>query len=301
LKAAATERRDTMFDDVLVPIDGSDCAAAAVEYANDLASRRDATVHVLSVADSRTLEDAPQYQEVKDSRAELAEATCATLAEDDVEARAAVRTGVPHRAILDYVDQQGIDLVVMGTHGRTGVERYVLGSVTEKLVRLSDAPVLSVKAADDGAVSFPYEDVLVPTDGSEGANTAIEPAFEVAETYDARVHALSVIDTASMGLDVRSELIVEQLEDEARDAVDVVADRAEDRSLGPVATAVEYGSPYQEIGSYVEENDVDLVVMGTHGRSGIERYLLGSVAEKTVRTSSVPVMTVREPVDACGE
>jgi nucleotide-binding universal stress UspA family protein len=286
-----------MFDDVLVPFDGSDCAAAAVESANDLASRRDATVHVLCVADSRSLEDSPQYEAVKEARAELAEQTCDRLSADGIETRAAVRTDVPHRAILQYVDQQDIDLVVMGTHGRTGVERFVLGSVTEKVVRLSDAPVLTVKADDDGGVSFPYDDVLVPTDGSEGAEAAVEPALTVADTYDARVHALSVIDTASVGLDVRSELLADQLEAAARDAVDVVAERAGARSLDSV-TSVGFGSPYREILSYVDDHDVDLVVMGTHGRSGIERYLLGSVAEKTVRTSPVPVLTVRNGAGA---
>ena len=283
-----------MFDDILVPTDGSDCAQAAVGYAEDLATRYEARVHTLCVADSRTLENAPQYDQVKQERAELAERTCNDLSVSGIPVEKAVRTDVPHRAILQYATEQDIDLVVMGTHGRTGVERYLLGSVTEKVVRLSDVPVLTVKAEDDGDASHPYTDILVPTDGSEGAKAAIGPAVDVASTYDARLHALSVIDTMAMGVDVRSGTFLEALEESARSAVDTVEEQASHASVSAVDTAIEHGEPYRGVRSYVEEHDVDLVVMGTRGSSGIERYLLGSVTEKTVRTSPVPVMTVRQ-------
>jgi len=284
-----------MFDDILLPTDGSECAQAAVGYAADLATRYDARVHALCVADSRTLENAPHHDQIREERAEVAERTCNDVSVSGVPVEHAVRTDVPHRAILDYATEQDVDLVVMGTHGRTGVERYLLGSVTEKVVRLSEVPVLTVKAAEDGAVTYPYTDVLVPTDGSEGAETAIGPAVDVANTYDARLHALSVVDTMAIGVDVRSGAMLDALEDSAQSAVESVEERATEASVSAVETAIEHGSPYRGIRSYVEERDIDLVVMGTHGRSGIERYLLGSVTEKTVRTSPAPVMTVRQP------
>jgi len=286
-----------MFEDVLVPTDGSECAEVAVSHARDLATRYGATVHVLCVADARIVENAPHNEQIMEERTELAERTCAGIADDGVPVQRAVRSAVPHTAILKYVASHGIDLVVMGTHGRTGVERYLLGSVTEKVVRLSDVPVLTVKAADGESVTYPYETVLVPTDGSPGASAAVGPAVDVARTYGARLHALSVVDTMALGLDVRSEVIRDRLEESARSALADVEERATAASLAGVETALEYGSPYKGIRSYVEATDVDLVVMGTHGRSGIDRYLLGSVAEKTVRTSPVPVMTVREPTE----
>ncbi|MEF8824882.1 MAG: universal stress protein [Halapricum sp.] len=284
-----------MFDDILVPTDGSKCAQAAVGYAEDLATRYEARVHALCVADSRTLENAPRADQTKRERAELAERTCNELSESGIEVEQAVRTDIPHKAILRYATEQDIDLIVMGTHGRTGVERYLLGSVTEKVVRLSDVPVLTVQAEDESDVTYPYTDILVPTDGSEGAEAAISPAVDVARTYDARIHALSVIATMAMGVDVRSRAILDALEESARSAVETIEKQAAQASVSAVETAIQHGYPYRTIRSYVEENDVDLVVMGTHGRSGIERYLLGSVAEKTVRTSPVPVMTVRMP------
>lgn len=283
-----------MFDDILVPTDGSRHAEVAGEYAEDLARRYDATVHALCVVDARALENAPQYEQFEAERTEMAERACAQLSASGVETERAVRTDVPHTAILRYASEQGIDLVAMGTHGRTGVDRYLLGSVTEKVVRLSDVPVLTVKA-DDGEVTFPYADVLVPTDGSEGAEAAVGPAVDVTRTYDARLHALSVVDTIALGVDLRAGGLLDALEESARSAVAAVEERATSASVSTVETAVEHGNPYRAIRSYVDDHGVDLVVMGTHGRSGIERYLLGSVTEKTVRTSSVPVMTVRRP------
>ncbi|WP_226013408.1 universal stress protein [Halomicrobium salinisoli] len=280
-----------MFDDVLVPTDGSDCAERAVGYAVDIASRYGATVHVLSVADSRTLQHGPHSDQVRAACEEIVDETCEGIA-GDVPVRDAVRTDLPHEAILAYADDEGIDLIVMGTHGRTGVERYLLGSITEKVVRLSDVPVLTVRSSDGDDVAYPYSDVLVPTDGSDGAAAAVGPAVDVADAYDARLHALSVVDTRPVGLDVRTEPPYETPEERADRAVESVAERAEAADIGEVETSVAYGVPYETIRSYVREHDVDLVVMGTRGRTGVERYLLGSVAEKTVRTSAVPVMTV---------
>ncbi|QSG06328.1 universal stress protein [Halapricum desulfuricans] len=282
-----------MFDRILVPVDGSACSQVAVQYATELATRYGASVHALCVADSRTLENAPHRDQIEHECAEIAADACKHIAASPVSAERAVRTGVPHRAILRYATERGIDLVVMGSHGRTGVDRYLLGSVTERVVRLSDVPVLTVKAADDGGITYPYTDILVPTDGSACAEAAIDPAVDIARAYDARLHALSVVETVSMGVDIGSAEVFDALEASARSAVETVETRAEQASVPAIETAVLHGTPYRGIRSYVEDHDVGLVAMGTHGRTGVGRYLLGSVTERTVRTSPVPVLTVR--------
>jgi len=284
-----------MFESILLPTDGSTCARVAADYASDLAQHYDATVHVLHVVDYRIVQTGPEYDEWEDDAAETVESVADRVESDGVAAERAVRTDVPHNAILSYATEEDIDLVVMGTHGRTGVERYLLGSVTEKVVRRSDTPVLTVRTPDDGDVTFPYTDVLVPTDESRGATAAVSPAVDIAGTYGATLHSLSVVDTRSLGIDVRSTSIADELEREARNAVDAVEERANSASVPKTETVVDYGLPSDFIRTYAETNDIDLVVMGTHGRSGISRYLLGSVAEHLVRTSPVPVMTVRMP------
>ena len=139
------------------------------------------------------------------------------------------------------------------------------------------------------------DNILVPTDGSEGSEATIDPTVDVASIDDAPLHALSVIDTIAMGVDARSGAIFDALEESAQTAIETIEEQATQASVSAVETAIEHGSPHRRIRSYVEEHDIDLVVMGTHGRSGLKRYLLGSVAEKTVRTSPVHVMTVRQP------
>lgn len=282
-----------MFDDILVPTDGSDCAYTAVGYAGELAKRYDSTVHVLSVVDSRHLENGPQYEQVKADRRAIVEDCANELTERGITTRSTVETGIPYEKVLESVSEYDVDLVVMGTHGRTGVERYLLGSVTEKVVRRSDAPVLTIPGTGSGAVTPSYADVLVPTDGSTGAAFAARTAVDVARTSDATLHALSVVDTTSVGVDVRVGDILDSLEAAAWSAVEAVERQANEAGVSSVETAVERGTPYRTILSYVDDHDVDLIVMGTHGRSGVERYLLGSVTEKIVRTSPVPVLTLR--------
>ncbi|MCG1003142.1 MULTISPECIES: universal stress protein [Halobacterium] len=282
-----------MFDSILVPTDGSECAEVAIGYAEDLAERYEATVHVLCVVDSRSLDTDTRLEQVQEESTEIVTAVHDRLAGADIPVEDAVRTGVPHQEILDYATQQDTDLVAMGTHGRTGVERFLLGSVTEKVVRQSEVPVLTVRAENDETVTYPYSDILIPTDGSEQAAGAIDVGVDITSTYQARLHAVSVINSTSFGVDVRSADIFEVLDEAAQTAVETVANEATEASVSALETAVKYGNPYREIRSYIDEHDIDLVVMGTHGRSGLERYLLGSVTEKIVRTSPVPVLTVR--------
>jgi nucleotide-binding universal stress UspA family protein len=163
-----------MYDTILDPTDGSAGSEAAAAHVGGLASAFDATVHVLHVVDTRGgglgqsgafLDEDPQGMSGRSPEegylgghgdgpdreaieAELADHADALVrvAGDDVDLTTAVETGVPHSAILRYAEERGVDLVVMGTHGRTGVERYLLGSVAEKVVRLSDAPVMTVRA-----------------------------------------------------------------------------------------------------------------------------------------------------------
>jgi nucleotide-binding universal stress UspA family protein len=280
-----------MFDRILVPTDGSPGSERAFEVAATLASTHDATVHVLSVVDEHGPTGDWDYD--GDSPAEaFIESQADHVDTENLSVTAAVREGVVHDAVLDYGDESNIDLIVMGTHGRTGVRRFLLGSVTEKVVRLADVPVLSVKAdAEPGTVSF--DDILLPTDGSSGAEAALEPAGALASATDATVHLVSVVDTRSLGIDVGSSVIVDELESVATDAVGDASDRLSGMGVETVETAITHGVPYRAILDAIEEADADLVVIGTHGRTGIDRYLLGSVAEKLVRTSPVPVMTVR--------
>lgn len=178
-----------------------------------------------------------------------------------------------------------------------------------------------------------YNAILYPTDGSEGAGAAISHARDLAETYDATVHVLHVADSSYLGYEsengptgmvgspepgVTSGMSGEEtdpdrhergraamaggdpteLEDAHQERCEELVSEAAKQFEGlAVESAVRVGKPHQVIVGYADNNDIDLIVMGTHGRSGIDRYLLGSVTEKVLRTSDVPVVTVRRNHD----
>lgn len=138
-----------------------------------------------------------------------------------------------------------------------------------------------------------YDDILVPTDGSSAADRAVDHAIDLARQYDARLHVLYVVDAnAYSTIEAGTDVVVSALQEEGESAVDAVARQASAEDI-EVVTEIMTGTVHRSIIDYGEDNDVDLIVMGTHGRRGLDRYLLGSVTEKVVRTSDIPVLTVR--------
>lgn len=148
-----------------------------------------------------------------------------------------------------------------------------------------------------------YDRILVPTDGSEGVERAVTHAVDLAAAHEATIHAVYVVNTAGFtGLPMESswEGVEKMLREDAENALETVRTLAGQQDV-TVETHVLEGPPQREIVRYAEEEGCDLVVMGTHGRGGIDRLLLGSVAEKVVRSSNVPVMTVRVGTEEPGQ
>ena len=288
-----------MFEQILFPTDGSDGAAFAFDHVLDLATRHDATVHVLNVADTTDgiLQIRDDDADALEREGERIVGEAADRArERGVDTVTEVLRGKPYREIVDYAETRGVDLVVMPTHGRRGLERFLLGSTSERVVRLAGVPVLTIRPDDDARVTHPYREVLVPTDGSDCANQALTLGVDVADAEGAALHLLSAIAITALGVDVRTDIRMDLLAESAHELLEEAATFADDAGVDPVAKAVEYGpSIHRAILTYIDEHDVDLVVVGTHGRTGFDRYVLGSVTEYLVRTSPIPVLTVRAP------
>ena len=200
-------------------------------------------------------------------------------------------TGSPWATIVDVLDNQGFDLCVMGTHGRTGVTRILLGSVAEKVVRHAPCSVLAVRA--DGEPDGPFRHVLCPTDFSEASTHAVDVAAKLVEPGgDLRVLHVIEVPIAASG-PIRVAEFARDLDARASEALAKTAARVSEKIR--VTTSSRIGFPGAQTLAVLEADPkIDLVVMGSHGRTGLRRALLGSVAEKVVRNAKSPVMVVRE-------
>jgi nucleotide-binding universal stress UspA family protein len=270
-----------VYDTILVPTDGTAAAATAADVATALARRFDATIRALHVRESGT--------EGEGERATTAVADRGATAGVAVTTAVVDAAGPIHECVLADATDHGVDCVVMGTHGRTGLHRFVLGSVAERTLRESPVPVLTVH--EETAVADGIDSVLVPTDGSDCAEAAAAHAVDLAAATGAALHVVHVVDAGALPAD-GSGAVLEALRQAGRDALDSVVDRASEADLSTVRASVLTGAPYRAIADYADAERVDLVVQGTHGRTGFDRYLLGSVAERVVRLCDRPVLTL---------
>lgn len=301
-----------MIQNILVPTDFSDCADAAVDHALRLTERFDATLHLVHVISEL---DAGLYglvgrghkasrldehieSEVRDRLTDMA-ADAASL---DVRTEVVQQLNLDvDAAIDDYVNEHGVDLVVMGTHGRTGLRRLMLGSVANKLIRRTWCPVLTVRSeSEDGETggTVEYENVLAPIDFSDHSKVALRLSKEIAARYDAHLHLLFVAerqvlptfsDTGLPGVSVVD------MDPEIVSNAEAALSELNENVGGPDVSStyhVEEGDVAQDIINFSETHDVDLISMATRGLTGFSRFLLGSNTERVVRVAPCPVLTV---------
>ena len=282
-----------MYESILLPTDGSENAETAIGHAITNADRFDATLHVLSVLESERTPDSlltPRdvgsiHRELR-ARAERAVEAVATQArEHGIEVVTEIEEGRPAVTIREYVVEHAIDLVVMGTQGRTGFSRYALGSVAEAVLRRVNCSILTVHQGTTEPVE--YESLLIATDGSPASEPAIRDGVKLAHEYQARVEGIYVIDVRHS----RSAVYLDALAQMGGKALRRVETESETVDV-PVESNLTRGVPRQEITRYAEEEGFDLLVIGTRRRRGLDRIVRRSVAERIVRRSSVPVLTV---------
>lgn len=287
------------YDRILFPTDGSEPAASVLEYAVRVAAHHDATLHVLNVADTARDSLTQLRGDVVDVLEQEGERLVSEAAERASEQGVSVVTevlqGAPAASIVEYANGFDIDLLVMPTKGRSGLKRFLVGSVTERVVTTADVPVVTVNPDSEGPLAYPPGIVLVPTDGSPAADRALREGIAVANATGATLHLLYVVETGTLGPDARSVLQEHDLTERADEILSAAAETAEAASLDGVERVIEHGSPSKRIRSYAEEHDVDLAVLGTHGETDFSRYVMGGVSAKLVRTARVPVVWTREP------
>jgi nucleotide-binding universal stress UspA family protein len=298
-----------MFRNILVPLDGSSFSEHALPYAGAVAAARHAQltlalVHVRHspVTTDRTLRDALDAWEAAHTEREaeyLHELAERVSREHGVDARARLLTGEVVPSLEREVRDEAMDLVVMTTHGRAGLERAWLGSVADSLLRHLAVPVLIIRPSEESPrpERVEYRHVVIGLDGSARAERAIEPALALVKDQDARVTLLRVVSppsaVTSPYLPHAARISHEEMQERQEQATTYLTDIRE--RLGQrverieTVALLEYHAARAILG-YVTEHGVDLIALSTHGRGSVSRLLMGSVTDKVVRATAVPVL-----------
>ena len=303
-----------MISAVLIPLDGSSIAEQAIPYAQALVPDADAGVllRVIPELDPLltelmwTLEAASEPAETAAARAEL-DRVKARLAGTRIRWTTDVVQGDPAEEILNAITRHRISVVAMTTHGRGALGRVTFGSVADRVSRASPIPVLLVRAHPDESAlsSVIIRRLVVPLDGSTRAEAALPVVVDRAKQLGIPVHlvrAINLADALTPSVDRGGMLVspspevceqmTEAVEHDAREYLTSVAERLADEGISITWDVVE-GSPFFTIAHATETGD--LLVATSHGRSGVLRWLMGSVAEKLVREAPVPILLVPSP------
>lgn len=230
---------------------------------------------------------------VGDRERRLAEATDEARALGAPRVTSRFLTGAPWDQIVEALrGDDTFDLVVTGSHGRTGVARLLLGSVTEKVIRHAPCSVLAARAHHD---VVPFAHILCPIDFSDAARLALERAAELAAPGGAGIKLLHVIELPTMySPEVTVADFIDDIERRSAQLLTSWASDLKAKVSVPVTTELRLGNPgVQALAMLDDDPTYDLVVMGSHGRTGLRRALLGSVAEKVVRHAACPVLVAR--------
>lgn len=303
-----------MFERILVPLDGSPRAEVILTQVARLLRLKDSEIILCQSShvplDFHTTRTAAIDARMQEEATSYLNGVARRLSDQGARVRVRVGNGSPAEMILDIAANEGATMIAMSTHGRSGIARWIMGSVAEKVVRASTVPVLLVRSfrrSPQGdlhpavAQELAFQRILVPVDGSPASTAAVEPALKFGKLADAEMRVLHVrpmvIPPSPIlpGMEAGAPIVpLPTLPPEENPVVTAVADRFRASGLKVLHVSVE-GDPAAEILDRSATQGVDLIVMGTHGRSGVSRWLTGSVAERVLRESTVPLLLVRSP------
>jgi len=294
---------------ILVPLDGSPLAEEALPLAQAIAERSRAKLKLVLVHEPQLLiEPGPAYTKLelamqKADREYLRSVAARVRTTLGRSVSSATLQGIPvAQTLATYIRELGADLVVLTTHGRGGLRRAWLGSVTDQLIRLSDVPVLVVRPGERGAAKAgsAVKEIMVALDGSPLAEAALEPAVSLARLWDSEISVVQVVrpvilaDPAPVTFPTGySEQVTLRRREDAQEYTRDVAERLREAGVRATGVAVIGGTVPETLIDMASPERVSLMVVATHGRGGLRRMVLGSVADKLVRGSRIPLLVVR--------
>lgn len=309
-----------MIGPILVPLDGSSFGEHAVSLAASLARRSGSELHlahVHHVLPPATLEGVSVFDVVDQHHREEEHAYLESLARKlaqthSLPVKIVLLDGEVGPALTEYAERMGVGLVVMSTHGRGAFGRFWLGSVTDNVLREMPRPVALIRPDDtqvDLSRDYSLRTILLPLDGSELAEQILPPVIELAKSFDSAVEMVRVVAPVAPptylneGIaltGITSESIEDlrtlqlQRQEDAQTYLDRMAERIAGSGCRVKSTVVVHENPARAILDEAHRGHVDLIAMESHGRRGLSRLFLGSVADKIVRAAEVPVLLHRK-------
>ncbi|MDD5095525.1 MAG: universal stress protein [Dehalococcoidia bacterium] len=284
-----------MYENIVVTLDGSDLAEVALPYAAELMGKLRSKMTLLHVCDASDTDRHQEYFDLLAKEVKRDAEQCCGMTNAQVET--VILNGKPAETIIDYTEKNSIDLTIMATHGASGISRWALGSVVDKVIHGTTRPVALIRAKGsrpevrlDGLLNR----ILAPLDGSEVGEAALPYVRELAMKLKAKV----VLFQAVQKDESLEEINWIELRDLSKKSARACLSRAGyylEREGIEVKSEVRIGNPASQIIDVATETGCSIIAMSTHGRSGIDRWVFGSVAEKVLRAGNTPVLLVRAP------
>ncbi|ACZ39710.1 universal stress protein [Sphaerobacter thermophilus] len=283
-----------MIGTVIVPLDGSELAEEALPFAAAIAERSGAPLHLMRVI-------APDEPASAEEEARTYLRGKARSYGDRVQI--SIRIGDAAEQIVDGAEEMIDPVIVMTTRGRSGIGRWIYGSVAERVVRGAGVPVLLIRSGMAQPEGGTFRRIMVPLDGSAYAEAALSYAVQIARAFDAELSLVRVAETTQIyamltppaqtppAVESLNEVVAQLIAD-ANAYLAKVGERLQGEGLR-VRTQTLEGIAAEQLLAYEQEEDIDLVVMATHGRSGFSRLVFGSVAERVLKLGKTPVMMVK--------
>ena len=278
-----------MYEIIVVPLDGSRLAEVALPYAEELAVRMGSEIILLSVLEAGEAYESRKHQAYIGKITEDTKRHVKKHLEQSggraVKVGIATRTGYPAEEIVNYVNKGGYKLIVMATHGRSGIKRWALGSVADMVIRSTTRqPIMLIRgrgARSDVREKGIMQQALVPLDGSIKSEAVVPYIEELAATVEAELTLLQVVPRA------------DHARADAEGYLQGMCNRLEDKGI-TARYQVETGSAADEIIALADKLNVGMVAMSTHGRTGVSLWALGSVAQKVLLGGNIPLLLVKD-------
>lgn len=303
----------SLFRKILCPVYFDETSPIALEYARHFAKKTGGAIQLLHVVPTDEIHLLRKVYHPEGGGGasivwaeKVAQDMLIKLAEEhlsDIPHDIVTRTsGYPVTGILEAEKELGSDLVVMATHGRTGLTHFILGSVAEKVVRESRTPVLTIRSGEKLGDTLPFRKILVPIDIAERSNVALICARQLAEQFQGMIYPLHIVPSDEAILRLRD---VYHAKEGEHGANLVLAEKTARQRLQELAQEYLSGVPYETVlhvsgdpGKTIIETErdigADLIVMATHGVTGILHFLLRSLTEKMVREANCPVLSLHQ-------